>query len=186
MLNNLPLSFKEKPHIEAARKIWKSLLLPADTAIDATCGSGRDTAYLASLLSEGQVVAIDIQEEALRRTALLTGGMDNVRLLRGSHAQLPDIQGVKLVVYNLGYLPGGDKGITTLTLSTLQSLQEALRLVVPGGVISCTCYPGHPEGERETAAILAWSHQLPPSEAEVSVQVWGPRRPLLLVIKKII
>ena len=57
----------------------------------------------------------------------------------------------KLIVYNLGYLPGSDKLLTTKTSSTLLSVEKALSLIAPNGAISITCYPGHEEGKKEEA-----------------------------------
>merc|ERR1712146_183518 len=69
---------------------------------------------------------------------------------------------VKLFVYNLGYLPGsGDKALTTKTKDPLASLEVALfDYLAYGGVISCTCYPGHEEGQKEMNAILSWAYNL--------------------------
>ena len=74
---------------------------------------------------------------------------------------------IRLVVYNLGYLPKGNKKLTTLTDSTLQSLENALALIQPGGVVSITCYPGHEEGAKEEAALLQKVAQLSPSSWNV-------------------
>ena len=69
---------------------------------------------------------------------------------------------VNLFVYNLGYLPGsGDKGLTSQTKDTLASIQLAvLDYLAFDGVISCTCYPGHEEGQKEMDAILSWAYNL--------------------------
>lgn len=47
--------------------------------------------------------------------------------------------------YNLGWLPGGDKSITTKLEDTLESIEAAKRLVKHGGMISIMLYPGHAE-----------------------------------------
>lgn len=47
--------------------------------------------------------------------------------------------------YNLGWLPGGDKSITTKLEDTLQSIEAAKRLVKHGGMISVMLYRGHAE-----------------------------------------
>ena len=59
-----------------------------------------------------------------------------------------------LVVFNLGYLPGGDKEVTTTAEGTTRALLAAERAVMPGGAVSVTLYPGHAEGEREAQAVL--------------------------------
>lgn len=52
----------------------------------------------------------------------------------------------RLVAFNLGYLPGGDKEITTQTETTLLALEAAGRIIEPGGLISAVVYVGHPKG----------------------------------------
>lgn len=47
--------------------------------------------------------------------------------------------------YNLGWLPGGDKSITTKLEDTLESIEAAKRLVRHGGMISVMLYTGHSE-----------------------------------------
>lgn len=52
----------------------------------------------------------------------------------------------RLVAFNLGYLPGGDKGIITRSETTLLALEAAKRILMPGGLISLVVYVGHPGG----------------------------------------
>lgn len=132
---------------------------PKDTVIDATCGNGKDTEVLAALVPEGHVWSMDIQKNALERARQRISAK-NVTFLCQSHADFPLVSSPKLIVYNLGYLPGGDKTITTMAETTLASVQKALDLVCPGGAVSIMCYPGHPEGAREQKILL---HALKPS-----------------------
>ncbi|MEZ4704011.1 MAG: class I SAM-dependent methyltransferase [Bdellovibrionota bacterium] len=66
-----------------------------------------------------------------------------------------------IIMYNLGYLPHGDKSITTLASTTLESFDQAYRLLRPLGWMSVLCYPGHPQGAIETQQVLTWidNHQ---------------------------
>jgi SAM-dependent methyltransferase len=142
------------PHLKKAKELWISLLKRGDAVVDATCGNGQDTLFLSQLVR--WVYAVDIQEKAIEATKNLLGE-SNVSLRLGSHADLSWVpEPVRLVVYNLGYLPKGDKSITTQTETTLQSLESALKIVEPGGAISVMCYPGHEEGQREEGAVLKW------------------------------
>jgi hypothetical protein len=115
--------------------------------------------------------AIEIQKEGLenarsRLAAQLTPEqLSCIAWHHGSHETLPcDSESVRAVIYNLGYLPGGDKTRTTLCRSTLLSLTEACRVIAPGGLISVTCYPGHSEGAKELEALMAWTQNLSPQE----------------------
>lgn len=153
-------------HIQLAHLLWKQHLRPGDNAIDATCGRGKDSLWIAqACLTEekGFLIGMDIQEEALTATrSLLHSNLapeqfQRISLLCQSHCQFPAIAfalPVRLIVYNLGYLPGGDKDITTQTAHTLQSIETAVEILAPGGLISITCYPGHPEGKKEKEEIL--------------------------------
>ena len=67
---------------------------------------------------------------------------------------------VDVVVFNLGWLPGGDHTITTHVGSTLDALNAALRLIKPGGLITVCAYPGHAEGACELEAVTNWASAL--------------------------
>lgn len=148
---------------------WISrLVLPGDTVVDATAGNGHDTVFLARLAGpQGRVHAFDIQEEAIRTTGerlrqegLLTPA---VRLHTASHARMAElVRGpVKATVFNLGYLPGGDKNVITRVESTLAALEQAAALTAPNGILSVMCYPGHEGGDTEAEAVERFLSRLP-------------------------
>lgn len=180
-------------HLDLAHQHWQKLVKAGDLVIDATCGNGHDTVFLAQL--DAKVIAMDIQPEALEKTKiylneiLLETQKNNVQLIHGCHSSFPawiEAESVKLIVYNLGYLPGGNKEATTKTATTLASLSEAQRLLLPGGVFSITCYPGHPEGALEEEALLSLASTLSPKEWSCCHHRWVNRRssPSLLLIQK--
>ncbi|MCB1118602.1 MAG: methyltransferase domain-containing protein [Chlamydiia bacterium] len=160
-------------HLDFAHMLWRQHLEPGDVAIDATCGNGHDTLALAKrILPSGKLYALDIQKSALAAAKKLVeetlGKQDNIVYLLQDHETLPgEEEGVKLIVYNLGYLPGGDHSRTTQTPTTLRSIQNGLPLLAPGGALSITCYPGHPEGAREEAALLSFASTLPPTHYNI-------------------
>lgn len=148
---------------------WISrVVLPGDTVADATAGNGHDTVFLARLAGPaGQVHAFDVQQEAIRATrerleqeGLLTPA---VQLHLASHDRLAELVGgpVKAVVFNLGYLPGGDKKTVTRTDCTLAALEQAAALIAPNGLLSVMCYPGHEGGDAEAEAVQAFLSRLP-------------------------
>lgn len=154
-----------KPHLEMARHYWQSVVKPGDTVIDATCGNGQDTLTLCNLVFDeknaGSIYAIDIQPQALINTKSLLekhvspATLSNIQFLQQCHTILPHLpESVKLIVYNLGYLPRDNKECTTTAESTLQSLTAAMPLIQPNGAISLMFYPGHLEGEQEEKLIL--------------------------------
>ncbi len=184
--------------IDLAHHLFESLLEEGDGVIDATCGNGKDSLKLARYLKKKKDTALlcfDIQEKALENTKKLIqeevpSFLDRVEFHLGSHEHLflPKSQKLKLVVYNLGYLPGGDKSLTTEVRSTLASVQKALELLSPGGVISLTCYPGHPEGAKEEKELIRFTSSLDPKCWNVTSFSWINRNvsPSLILIQKII
>lgn len=52
----------------------------------------------------------------------------------------------RLIAFNLGYLPGGDKTLITEPHTTLKALNVAKDILTPGGLISLVVYVGHPGG----------------------------------------
>ena len=151
------------PHLALAKKYWKDLLqTERSIAIDATCGNGHDTLFLAGICS---VIGLDIQSQAIQNTEiLLQKHHKKATLYPLSHEfidSLPLPYPPRLIVYNLGYLPHGDKSLTTQTETTLASVKKSLAMLCEGGALSITCYPGHEEGAKEEKALAEWIAQLP-------------------------
>lgn len=148
---------------------WISrVVLPGDTVVDATAGNGHDTVFLARLTGHsGHVHAFDVQEEAIRSTRerLEAAGLFTpaIHLHLASHDRLAELVSgpVKAIVFNLGYLPGGDKKTVTCTDSTLAALEQAAALTSPNGLLSVMCYPGHEGGDTEAEAVEAFLSRLP-------------------------
>jgi predicted methyltransferase len=138
-----------------------------DTVVDATAGNGHDTLFLARLVGAGgKVHAFDIQETALEKTrALLIAHTCEqwVELHLKDHGELAQVvEGpVQAAMFNLGYLPGGDKQITTHAHSSLRALANCLGVLAPGGIISVVTYSGHRGGEEEEAEVAGWCRSLP-------------------------
>lgn len=184
------------PHLLLAKIYWRSHLKPGDIAIDATCGNGNDTFFLSQLLlsdPSSAIFSFDIQPEAIRNTeALLRRHLSpdhfrRVLLHRRSHLELNAIPlpySPRLIVYNLGYLPGGNKKITTQTGTTLESVKLSLGILADDGALSIMCYPGHEEGSREEEELLSYVKTLSPKEWSVCHHRWlnKPRSPSFLWI----
>jgi hypothetical protein len=67
---------------------------------------------------------------------------------------------VGAIMFNLGYLPGGDKALTTEPETTLAALEHAVHYLRPGGVITVVQYVGHEGGAAEAEAVDAWAADL--------------------------
>ena len=153
-------------HIPLSHTLWSQIVKKNDVVVDATCGNGHDSLFLAKLSltpTGGTVHCIDLQHEAIKATtAKLQRELDNnlfqrVDFHHRNHCDFPPkiLSGsVKLVVYNLGYLPGGsDKETVTTPENTIISIQNALKLLCRYGLISITCYRGHTGGPEECLAV---------------------------------
>ncbi|MGZ3732851.1 MAG: tRNA (mnm(5)s(2)U34)-methyltransferase [Parachlamydiaceae bacterium] len=185
-------------HLELAHRYWEQHLQISDIVIDATCGNGHDTLKLCQLTlsdSKGHVFAFDVQEKAIETTkqrlqsALTPDQFSRVTLIQGCHSDFSQIHlpsSPRLIVYNLGYLPGADKAQTTHTSSTLQSVQTACQIIASGGLIVITCYPGHDEGAEEEKLLLAFASQLPRNKWHCCHHRWvnRERAPSLLVLQQ--
>ncbi|EUJ21951.1 methyltransferase domain-containing protein [Listeria grandensis] len=150
------------------------IILPGDTVIDATVGNGHDTTFLANLVGvNGHVFGFDIQQEAIDTTTeLLTEKRvaNQVTLLCENHAKMTELlpnQTIKAAIFNLGYLPGGDKTITTLADSTIKAIEGALSMLTIGGIVILVIYHGHPEGQTEKSAVLNYAEALPQEQFHV-------------------
>jgi ubiquinone/menaquinone biosynthesis C-methylase UbiE len=148
---------------ELAMWVTLAYIKHGDTVVDATCGNGQDTAVLARAVGEeGHVYAFDIQKKALimTETRLHMHGYNNVHLLMKSFESMSDHlqeNSVSAVIFNLGYLPGGDHSITTTADTTLAGLKAALRTIRRGGIVTVVLYDGHEEGINEKKQVLEWA-----------------------------
>ncbi len=146
-------------------------------AIDATVGNGFDTVFLAQCVGEtGLVIGFDVQDMSSATQYLVQAGLHHrVRLLQRGHETLlqslkevcpPDqmLPHVQAIMFNLGYLPHGDKSLTTRTETTYAALQQSAQILASGGILTVICYPAHDGGGEETEAVLAWAKKMPSSE----------------------
>ena len=159
---------------QLALHLVRPYVTPDAAVIDATCGNGHDTLALAEM-GPAQLYAFDIQEQAVRATTKLLQDHGysksiadgRITVCCQAHEQMGTVVSrdagtsvangtvpVRAVIFNLGYLPGGDKERTTRTDSTLAAVRAAMELIAPDGVICITMYSGHPEGKREKTALL--------------------------------
>lgn len=166
---------------DQAHAAIRDVLRPGGIAIDATAGNGHDTLFLAETVgSTGVVFALDVQREALAQTAtrLQTAGHEHVQLIQAGHETLMQaIPGthhkrIDAVMFNLGYLPGGDKTRMTQANTTCIAINAALKLLKAGGMLTVLAYPGHAGGAAE--AELVAKLLIEASGVELSTMV-GPR-----------
>lgn len=181
-----------KEHIILAHQLWKKVLLQNDNVIDATCGNGHDT-YFLSTITKGKIFAIDIQKKAIENTKKLleeknkTYFSKKIFLFNRSHKDFSFIkEEIKLIVYNLGYLPGADKSITTKAKDTLISIKNGISLIKKG-FLSIMCYPGHAEGKKEEKEIISFLSTLNSNKFKILFHKWINKKnfPSFIWIEKI-
>lgn len=180
--------------VDLAHQKIAEILKADDMAIDATTGNGHDTAFLARQVgSGGRVYGFDIRSDAICNTKLLLKTqeiLDRVVLFQIGHENLSTCiplqhrNMIRAVMFNLGYLPGGDKQQqSTCIESSLIAIKSAAQLIGSGGRISVLCYTGHPGGHEETEAIKTYTRSLP-NEFKVTIHapVSGIKLPPELII----
>ncbi|QRG65409.1 tRNA (mnm(5)s(2)U34)-methyltransferase [Brevibacillus choshinensis] len=144
--------------LEVARKLIKERVQAGETVIDATMGNGNDTLFLAQLVQgAGKVIAYDIQPLAMEKTRERLereGVLEWVDMRLTSHEEIESVmEPVGAIMFNLGYLPGGDKEITTQAASTIRAIEAGLKVLRPGGIMTVMIYWGHSAGEVEKEAV---------------------------------
>ncbi|MFP4561393.1 MAG: class I SAM-dependent methyltransferase [Thiohalorhabdus sp.] len=179
-----------------AHRAAAACLYPGAWAVDATVGNGHDTLFLAREVGPlGRVDGVDSQAAALsaaRRRLEAAGALDPVRLHHGGHEHLLGLlpEGargrVRAILFNLGFLPGGDKAVITRTGTTLAALEAGAALLAPGGRIVLVAYPGHPGGAEECEAVMHWAGSRRPEGMallELDPPDQGKAAPRLLVLE---
>ncbi|KAA6481633.1 tRNA (mnm(5)s(2)U34)-methyltransferase [Bacillus swezeyi] len=187
---------KLKKILPYSKELLKTAAGEGDIVVDATMGNGHDTYFLAELIGEtGHVYAFDIQASALAMTAERLGEKyrDRVTLFQKSHDELisslpAEVTGkVAAAIFNLGYLPGGDKAVTTRSESTISSIKQLLEVLKEEGLIILVVYHGHPEGKREKNDLLEFCASIDQNTARVLTYQYLNQRndpPFIIAIEK--
>lgn len=168
-----------------SHNIIKNFCINFNIAVDATLGNGYDSDFLSENFSK--VYAFDIQKYAIDKYKEKNKG--NVHLIADSHENFEMYidEKVDCIMYNLGFLPGGDKALTTKWESTLKSLEAGLDIVDKGAIITIAIYRGHKEGKKEEEVLINYLANLPKNKYGVIVHSFLNRDnnpPILVVIEK--
>ena len=160
-----------------ARTLLEKAFIPGTVAIDATLGNGHDTYFLAKLASNGgHVYGFDIQEQAIQATKerlVAENLLERVTLIHRGHEEIKNsipetLKGkVTAAVFNLGYLPGGDKSIVTKPDTTISAIEQLMELLAVEGMIVLVIYHGHDEGAIEREQLLSYVQELDQQKAHV-------------------
>lgn len=144
--------------LNMVRKICLENVGVNDYVVDMTVGNGNDTLFLAKIAKK--VFGFDIQEVAINNTynLLEENNIENYELFNISHDKVNEVlkeykKKIKLVLFNLGYLPGNNKIIMTNHKTTLKAIVNSFELLDNNGLILVVFYP-HDEGKLEAMVVL--------------------------------
>jgi len=183
--------------LQFAHHLLENTIQHGDTIIDATCGNGHDTVFLSRLAGEaGHVFGFDIQPEAIEHTASRLkqeSPFHNTILIQDSHSNflhhLPVDKLTRLggAIFNLGYLPGGDKQVITQSDSTITAMEGIMTHLKAKGIIVLVIYHGHPGGKEEMEEVMKYARLL--DQKQFSVLYYGfinqkNNPPFILAIEK--
>ncbi len=161
-----------------ARALLEGAVYPGARAIDATAGNGHDALWLSQRVGEtGCVHVFDVQEKALANTRALLEAhklADRAQLILSGHEAMETYvaEPVDAIVFNLGWLPGGMRDVTTRVETTLCAAAAGTRLLKEAGLMTICIYPGHDEGARELAALTHWASALDPAQFDVMLHCY--------------
>ena len=162
---------------------------PGDTAVDATMGNGNDTLKLCKAVGrDGKVFAFDIQKTAMESTKekLVKENISNAQLILDSHSHMDKYieEKVSCVIFNLGYLPGGDHSVCTKGDTSIEAIEKSLSLISDGGFVSVTVYYGKNSGTEEKDAVMEYMKTIDHKKYTVTVHDFfnRPNNPPITVI----
>ncbi|GAB6099888.1 class I SAM-dependent methyltransferase [Halanaerocella petrolearia] len=155
-----------KQGVYFSHQLLREHIVQGANLVDATVGNGHDTKFMAELVGRsGTIWGFDLQEEAIKRAKerLEEANLkQQVELINDGHEDLADYidQPVDGILFNLGYLPGGDKEVITQAETTLQAVKEGIDLLQVGGLLVLVMYLGHPGGKEEQQVLLDYATAL--------------------------
>ena len=155
-----------KKIVDITHDLIKNLKNEHMLAVDFTMGQGNDTLFLAMQSNIDQVYAYDIQQEAYDSTYQKlkdANVFDKCQLfLKGHETMDEDIDAYDVGIFNFGYLPQGEKVVTTLLDTSKVAVEKALRYLRKKGLLILVIYPGHEEGHKESDYFSPWCKTLDP------------------------
>ena len=141
--------------LELQKEFLRKHIGQGSVVCDFTAGNGHDTEFLSKTVGEnGRVYAFDIQAaacESTKRHLEKTGCPQNYTVINDSHANCREYvkEKINAGMFNLGWLPGSDRKVTTKRESTLTAVNAAIDLLASNGILLIAVYPGHEEGTLE-------------------------------------
>src|SRR3984957_5271868 len=182
--------------LTAAGASWIELgVFAGAPAVDAPVGNGYDALFLAHRVGpRGKVLGFEVQKAALagaREILKFVGSLDRVSLLHDSHTRLADYlppgAAIAGAMFNLGYLPRGNRQIITQPETTVMALRSVLEHLAERGRVTLLVYRGHEGGVPEYQEVRPTLEQLPEDEwlvEELASTSDSPVAPRLFRVQK--
>jgi SAM-dependent methyltransferase len=156
--------------LTAAASSWIEIaLFDGALAVDATVGNGYDALFLGHRVGpKGKVIGFDVQKAALagaREILKFVGSINHVSLIHDSHTRVADYlpagAAINAAMFNLGYLPRGNRQIITRPDTTVQALRSVLEHLADCGRVTLLVYRGHEGGVPEYEGVRQFLEGLP-------------------------
>ncbi len=169
--------------VTLAHTFLKQFVKKGDVCIDATAGRGRDTELLCELVGEtGHVLSFDVQESAVQQTKERLDNRrfsDRARVILDCHSHMERYaqpESVHAMVFNFGYLPGGDHTICTKAETSIPAIEAGMRLLRAGGGMSLSLYYGGVTGYEERDKLLEYLQKIPQKDYTVLIGSFANRQ----------
>lgn len=173
--------------VEFSHSLLRKHITKEDVVIDMTVGNGVDTLYLVGI--SRYVYGFDIQKEACGMAGKLLTGYINYEIINDSHYNFDKYitEEISGAIFNLGYLPGGNKEIHTNANVVLKTLEKLIYSLKKNGICIIVFYPGHESGLEEAKLLGTYLSNLNQREFDVLKyefinQINNP--PFLIALKK--
>jgi hypothetical protein len=171
-MQKIPVAVTSERLTAAASSWIEVALFDGALAIDATVGNGYDALFLGHRVGpKGRVLGFDVQKAALagaREILKFVGSIDHVSLIHDSHTRLADYLPAGAVIhaamFNLGYLPRGNRQIITRPETTVLALRSVLEHLAERGRVTLLVYRGHEGGVPEYQGVRKFLEDLPEGE----------------------
>jgi SAM-dependent methyltransferase len=156
--------------LTAAASSWIEVaLFDGALAVDATVGNGYDALFLGHRVGpKGKVLGFDVQKAALagaREILKFVGSINHVSLIHDSHTRVADYlpagAAINAAMFNLGYLPRGNRHIITRPDTTVLALRSILEHLAEKGRVTLLVYRGHEGGVPEYEGVRQFLEGLP-------------------------
>lgn len=159
-------------------------------AVDMTVGNGFDSKNILEILKPEKLYCFDIQQEALDNSKKLLEQYSNFELILENHKNFDKFvkENIDFAIYNLGYLPKGDKFITTNAEDVEESLKKLLEKLNSKGTIFITFYVGHLSGKMESFELSKYLESLNQKEHTILKFTFENQKnnpPYVVMIQKI-